>query len=349
MRLAEADLKLPENAAEVAGAGESAASQLAALRDLADRRGEELSEKDDIIQALTGKLEQVAEQLDRVKRSGADRGPRSAPPEPAAGHTLAVDGVQTLLGHFEGVDLGGSLSRLEAVLSEVREVVVSQRSPAEERVDSATPSQAASTDLLGGWDAIRSQFMADGDAPHAECVSEDAATDDATATEACEQPADVDCEAVTGGDGCEPKTADRAIAVPVEPPPVDPLPHGLPEPFDYAAASHEDLVEAIESRDRYITLLSRRASDRRAKLTVPTDWSQLSGAGEDLVDAVRRLHEELDDAVRTAEVDLCLERARLSRERTRLADLETSCVPQSDAAESETQPRWRRVLGITGD
>ena len=330
--------KAPE--ADVTADGQSAAHQLADLRDQLGRRDGELAEKDDIIGSLTEKLEQVAEQLDRAKRSGADRGPRGVPPEVAEQQERAAATLGEIAGHFEGVDLGGSLSRLEMLVSEVRDVVLSERRPAE----TADAFEAAETtpkpDLLGGWASIRDQFMGgEGDASE---VAADGGTPGSSADSAFDgdrTDSEADEAAPVGVVG------PVAIALPEEPPAVDALPDDLPEPVDFDAADRDELVAAVEVRDRYIGLLTRRVADRRAKLTVPTDWSLLAGDSDGLAEATRRLHEELDDAVRTAEVDLCLERARLSRERTRLEAMQPAAESDDKQAAAKSS-RWSRVLGV---
>ena len=312
---------------------EDAGAQLAALRGLVERQDDEITEKDEIIGTLTDRLEQVAEQLDRVKRSGADRGPRGVNPEIAEQTQSLGDGMKKLLGHFEGVELGGSLSRIEMLLGEVRDIVLTRPEPA---APAEEPAAKPKPDLLGGWDSIKSSLLGEGPAA-SEPAAETGDDDEPVAEAADDEPA---------AEAPVPRPA-GFVNLPEEPPPVDPLPEDLPEPVDTDSADRDELVAAIECRDRYINALTRRVGDRRAKLTVPTNWEALS-VEEELVEQVERLRDELEDAVRTSEVDLCLERARLSRERTRLDKLaETTPKPaDADAAPADKSGRWKRLLGI---
>lgn len=324
---------------------DSAASQMAALTARVSCQDSELAEKDEIISALTDRLELVAEQLDRVKRSGADRGPRGVPQELVVQQEETSSRINALFEQFDGIDIGHSFHRIEVMVGEVRDLIEKQAlaPPKHEPAlkNDAGPFAAQppkpQPNLLGGWDSIKSQLLGDSDVT-------------------VEEPsADEHAESDAGSESTVVEVPASAVAF-VEPPPIDPLPEGLPEPVDFETAERDQLVSAIEVRDKYINLLTRRVEDRRRKLTVPTNWDALAQAPEELLESVHRLHDELNDAVRTAEVDICLERARLSRERTHLEQLrakfETSNAAAADGSvasagsRDEKSGRWRRMLGL---
>lgn len=323
---------------------ETAGKQLAVLTSRIESQDAELVEKDDIICALTDRLEQVAEQLDRVKRSGGNRGPKAVPEELFAHQTATTAGIQTLVDQFEGIDVGQSFGRLEMLISEVRDLVIEQGAAAEPRstgTPDPVPVKSAPASALGGWESIKNQLL--GVEPAAvESADHDEAPSTAEHDESCEAAAVVSSVSIIAADA----------------PPIEPLPAGLPEPVDFENADRDALVEAIEARDKYITLLTRRVEDRRAKLTVPTDWDALASAPESLVEAVQQLHDELNDVVRTAEVEICLERARLSRDRTQLEHLKSQIETRQSSASREPSPssapedkssRWRRMLGLNSE
>lgn len=343
--------------------------QLAKLATRVDRQNEALQDKDDIIGALTDRLEQAAEQLDRLKRSGADRGPRGVPNEMFAAQESMRVGIESIADQFEGIDLGASFYRLELLMNEVRELVI--HAPTSDVSDSSTPQIESSSTNIGNaqpesvkdesasedslavsdWDAIKRQLL--GDEAEADEVTHEDEFEKCEDAQSSNKPLDsaLQLAAVEGlpSDDAEELPSDAAVVS------LEPLPDDLPEPVDLEFAEPEDLIDALEVRDRYISVLTRRLEDRHSKLTVPTDWDVLAQAPDSLVAAVHRLHDELTDAVRTAEVDICLERARLSRERTKLDKLSESIEEsreQADQSPKDSRPkdqsqRWRRMLGIS--
>lgn len=353
---------------------QNAAHQLAALTSRVDCQNTELNEKDEIISVLTDRLEQVAEQLDRVKRSGADRGPRAIPNDVLAHQEAASAGISALVQQFDGIDFANSFTRLESLVGEVRELVIEQadavsESNAASQSNAGTPDPAPNamtpTSLLGGWDSIKNRLLCE-EEPVEELVSpcstarndRDEATDqDLESSEQSNSSAATDTtktDEIEADDASAIAGASNEVTVSG---PLEPLPDDTPEPVDFENADRDDLVGAVEVRDRYISVLTRRIADRRSKLTVPTDWETIADAPEDLVANVTRLNDELYDAVRIAEVDICLERARLSRERTHLEQLkaiaETSGAIAADGNRGggkgdDKSSRWRRALGLNG-
>lgn len=339
--------------------------QLAKLATRVDRQNEALQDKDDIIGALTDRLEQAAEQLDRLKRSGADRGPRGVPNEMFAAQESMRVGIESIADQFEGIDLGASFYRLELLMNEVRELVI--HTPANAATDTPThqakpsnnnrsdPEPASETDPASSkdslapsdWDEIKRQLL--GDEANAHADKHEACEHSDTPDESCDPALQLTAVEGLPSDDVEQLSSDVAVVS------LEPLPDNLPEPVDLEFAEREDLIDALEVRDRYISVLTRRLEDRQSKLTVPTDWDVLAQAPDSLVTAVHRLHDELTDAVRMAEVDICLERARLSRERTKLEKLSESIdeaqehagqLPRDSRPKDQSQ-RWRRMLGIS--
>src|SRR6185369_14757427 len=86
----------------------------------------QLQEKEQLVAALTERLEQAAEQLDRVRRTGADRGARrgggggALPLELIEDHRTAIDELKQAVTRWEEMQAGLTLGRLETQIAELR-------------------------------------------------------------------------------------------------------------------------------------------------------------------------------------------------------------------------------------
>lgn len=341
---------------------EATSRQLVRLASRVDAQDDALREKDEIIGLLTERLEQAAEQLDRVKRSGADRGPRGVPTEVFEQQEAIHRDLENIATQFEGLDLGHSFHRLELLIGEVRDLVAQRPADAGEQASQAESPFAAlekheSADAgsdpvsMSDWDAIKNQLLG----------GEPVTLPDSDSNPNVPSLADVSEEPDGERSVVESTASEDVAAAPValdftSLPEPDPLPDDVPDGIDFETADRDELIAAIEVRDRYIGALSKRLSDRSVRLTVPTDWDALPETPDQLVAGLRRLNDQLSDAVRVAEVEICLERAKLSRERTRLEQLQDSIDARQESESSEPHEggkegsqRWRRVLGLSSD
>ena len=86
----------------------------------------QLQEKEQLIAALTERLEQAAEQLDRLRRSGADKALRTGggiPPELVEEQKQLVGDLQRVVQQWEDMQPGALLGRVEMQLGELRDLV----------------------------------------------------------------------------------------------------------------------------------------------------------------------------------------------------------------------------------
>ena len=285
-----------------------------------------IAEKDDLVALLTDRLEQAVERLDRLKRSGAKPQPADAPATGLGGE------IERLVQEWDTAQLPTAADRIEQQIAALQDAVRDgfadlHRQPPEPGEDAPTGS---------GWEAMKAALMA----------GESAGESTSAEPSAAEPGADIELDVPDELEVAVPQTVAE-----IEPPPLEELPPA-PAAIEVETCDAATLGEAVRVRDAYIIALTQRALDRRVKLEAPTDWEQIRGVPGELIKSVRRLHDELDDAVRMAEVQLCLERAKLSRERTELATLKAELAqPAAAPAPEETvkERRWRRMLGGSGD
>jgi hypothetical protein len=289
-----------------------------------------LTEKDQLVTALTVQLEEAAERIDRLQRQGNDRGAGargggSIPLEMLEEQRNIAENVEKFVVQWEEAQPTAALARIEMQLIELRELVVLQSGGGLPSSDDASHSysqaqaqpQSHGSSGLAGWEAMKASMLG------GEGAEEEVEEGDEPAEEYLE--------------------ADITI----------PAPNPVP-----ADADIRILHLAIEQRDAYIAALQqsiRRAELRHRKAAVL--------GGDDVPESLQHRLEELEhifeEQQRLAEVELSLERARLGREEMRLRhvdetltrELKRVATPSSKPTEKPTEEavkngRWRRILGI---
>jgi len=315
--------------------------EIAELRD-------QIEGKNELIAALVAELEQVAEQLDRAKRSGSDR-PRAIainsplPAEIVEDHQQVLVDLQEVVRQLEELQAASALGRIESQLADLRDLVasggntrryddhsvgpVSETSGVEfsvssiisrlanESKDLEDPPKAAET--VTNWETMKSQLL-----------SESVPT----------AVTDTQVEELVG------------------------LLDGLatPAPLDIDSASIDALKKACAERETYIVQVTRWVRTCRT-VSLPVNWDELQGIPDELRRQVNALSSRLEEQVRLAEVEMSLERARLAREKsqlqsdravmdkhmkrlgiTSLDELEDIAINSS----SSSDRRWMRFLGV---
>ncbi|QDV19739.1 Chromosome partition protein Smc [Gimesia panareensis] len=298
----------------------------------------ELQEKDQLVVMLTERLEQVAEQLDRRHRTGADRGMTVSggiPREVIEEQQKLTQDLHTFLEQMQGMETESSLARIEMQIAELKKMVEdgfvqgpaapkpsslvdylsTPNVPATEEVlpetqleptetESAEPppvtetTQPEADPSVSGWEAMKLKLLSGQGVD----VSSDLQDKPAPAAPAPEpQPAPVEHNsALLSG------SAGRTLAS-YKPP----LPEA-PAEINYDQASHEELTAAIRERDQYISLLIKRLREAETAV-IPVNWEAINNAPEDLVKHLQTLQHDLEHNLGLAEVEISIERARLSR------------------------------------
>jgi hypothetical protein len=309
----------------------------------------ELVQKDELIAALIHQLEQAVEQLDRLQRTGGNRGQSSQSSSPF-GHaeTLGdsqsplVDDLRRMADDWERSQPASMLERIESQLSAVHELMLDikrhdysgtekprvDNDDFEERVrrlnlgsESTAPHESVEKTLeqpSSSWDVIRKQYL----------------------------------ESEPASQQTDHQSADAELLKLISETPT-------PQEINFTAATIEDLKQAVVERDAYIVQLNRLFRTRNM-LSLPADWATLANVPAEMQVRVEALIEHLDVQVRLGEVEMSLERARLARERSQLqgereqiekhmrrlglnslADLDNI----SNATGTASDRRWMRFLG----
>ncbi len=294
----------------------------------------QLQEKDQLVQALTERLGEVAEQLDRARRSGSDKRGRPAgassemleqqrqlmenlsavteqwgdvQPRDAFGRLEArLDHMRTLLESAIGSGLAPSGLTPSELLPEAPEPRVAPAEPngtPQEQSD-APEDNETTEELLSGWEAMKAQLLSGNGGASTEPADEAPPASDET-------PPPVDSPPN--------ETADAATAEP-------PVSLGddveVPQPVDFESAGPEELEHAVDVRDHFIGFLTRRLRSEQHRTREATNWEELNNAPEELRERLQNLEADLEDRLRIAEVELSLERARLSRVQSRTEEMQ---------------------------
>jgi hypothetical protein len=337
-----------------ADANGSPDQQLAALQS-------QLKEKDALVAALTERLEQAAEKLDRVHRSGGDRGLRmgAIPPELIDQQMKLTEELKQAVERWEDMQAGAVLGRIEVQITELRDLVANglpaggggggwpapqgreAASGAAGRGESGGGSQGGGSGF-SGWEALKAGLMKGEGA---------ASTPQAQASRA-------PSAAPAPSGPAESAPAEDAVVINIEEVPP-------PDAIDPATADAEALRAAVERRDEYITYLTRKLRLANGRSIRLPDWEALNNAPEELVARLKDLEAQLDENLRLAEVELSLERARLAREAARLRlqqdqvekelkrlkldrpqGAATTAATHGGDPDNPTGRRWLRMLGM---
>ena len=287
----------------------------------------ELQDKEDLIHALTAQLEQAVDQLDRIHREGGDRGGRAA----SSSGGIAGDFVEEqrfvndrLSQWLDGWDQHQPFDILARIEQRIEDIV--------QRGISAAPAASFS-----GFDA-----PADVKEPE----------DSSAAWEEAKRKLLGD---MSFGDAA----AAPAVSPAQPQPPASLNDIDYPTPVDVDTAEHVVLVDAVETRDRYIAYLTQRL--RALEMQGPTNWDAMNNAPEELRARLQQLEADYREHLRREECDMALERARLAREQNRLkqdrhkmelqarklgfASDEFKLPPAAGESEGGEDRSWRKMFG----
>jgi hypothetical protein len=342
----------------------------------ADTLQKQLREKDQLVAALTERLEQAAEQLDRMRRTGADKGHRSTggsiPAELLQDQKQTLSELKKFVGNWDEIQPGETLARIESQVIEIRNLIASgsavvtpasspaaSTAPATARERPATAGGAAAASSQSGsnahspagktsnsswWEKQKAALLGEGH----ESAPEHEAAQAPPAGGATDSP-----PAQTNAD-TESDPSDRSAY-----PAADVVLPDLPPPVDFENLTLDDAKHAIRERDHVILQLHEPLLLLKAAAQLPANLQ----SRDNLPPAVRELIDELESQwqarFRQAELDLSLERARLAREQSQLRHQQEAVQKQlrtngsapreqPEAAEGEdstSRRRWFRFMG----
>ncbi len=280
-----------------------------------------LLERDHVVEMLTQRLEQAADQLDRVQRSGADRRRPTTgglPNDFIEGQQTLIEQMNRVLGEWEELQATQLLTRIESQIGEIKDLVTSRDGLPPLNTGGGTREQViANASLLkasappnlisqqehstsapiSGWEAIKASMMTGGSLSESPAESHTAESHTA--------PAPIEPVSTFSAKAAEEPEDNRSP---------------LPEPpafVDVDQASLEELQGAVLARDEFISRLLQRVTAPDQSTQIP-DWTQLAQVPDKLRRELDELRQRLQDKLRVAEVDLSLQRARVAREEARL-------------------------------
>ena len=293
-----------------------------------------LADREQLVSILTNRLEQAADELDRIKRSGgvlsgsgADGGDAASL---LAGHSEVAEKLDRFVNAWEERYEGPALRRMEAGIEELRERL----------------EQAALHGNFSSHDSTTSRFSLNDD---------DGAESNKQAESTLDSPNQPEQEIPEEVPTRRPLDAPvRLVLISSDDVPDD-LDVPLPEPIDDEDASPPELRKAITDRDAYIRWLCHQMRDITGRLE---GWlSEVQAESDDATLHVRvdELEKVIHDQLRIAEIDVSIERAKLSRDQARLNEQAEQLTRERDQLARAMNPnnsdddtpmlrRWKKFI-----
>lgn len=247
----------------------------------------DLQARDEIIAALTAQLEETVEKLDRLQRSSGDR--------PHGGHSNSTAHSSELIGRLEeALDVWNEqqpaerLARIEEGIEQILSCLASGENDHPE-VNAQDYWQAAKAKLLG--EEVDSATRIENEDHSIEAPPRKAVP-----------PAEVESTLSHSAEETLPEILPEA-----------PEPQPVPE-----GADADQLWEGIEARETYIRYLISRVRYAESRYVQPVPWEELSQSPEELKRRLLELEGQLTAQLKQAEISNSLERAALTRERSKL-------------------------------
>lgn len=297
----------------------------------ADRLAIELKRKDQLIAALTERLELAAEQLDRQSRTGETRGGRRAAAAIPAGlvaeHQEVVADLRELATRWQESQADVVLERIEQQMLELRDLVAGNLS------STAHATQGHVSDTAGHASGAAGSH----EAPHHLKSS---------ASPRLEESSHHDRHAAPVA---QPAAEDSRVAAAA----TDDLPVDLPAPVVFEGLQLPDAIAAICERDKCILKL-------REKIALTTCSTECCNSPEDIRNRLTELEVIWQEKFRQHELSLSLERARLARDEAEMKQKQERLAKDlsrlnlskgggkadnSTPQDSASHSRWMRFLG----
>ncbi|MCA8990180.1 MAG: hypothetical protein KDA78_21205, partial [Planctomycetaceae bacterium] len=317
-------------------------------------------EKDELVAALTARLEQAAEQLDRLHRLGVDRAlincattplppPPPRKPKPSKTEPLHED-LQKLIEQWDALQANNSFGRIEIQIGEVRDLIVQLSQSVREQqamvpqmpisasppIQPAPQAPAAHPDFEDGHVELPDNLFGEqkpqttpaspayeGDLSDWDSIKQNLlSTGGEGAAHAMPHPVD--------GEGAYSSAEEQSSQTDVARKEAEEaaflaelaelIPEGLRD-IDLDNASHNEISRALEERDEYI---SRLLNYITAVHKIDMNWDIISQGPEALHQRLLNLQSQLETKLRLAEVSIAVERAKLGRDEMRIRQLESN-------------------------
>ncbi len=299
----------------------------------------ELLEKEELIAALTERLELAADQLDRYQRNGKNYASTASSVSQSSNDQVElVQELQQMLKDQAGTSSNVSLEHISTQITELRQYIENNSVTSKKTENfQEQPVENSPTEPLSAWAAMKANILGD---------------------DAGISPDDEE----QSGDKAE--TIEKKVQELVEAPKITWESLTLPEEIDSEEIDSETLHNAITNRDRYITYLVQKIRIAET-VGLPDSWDEFE-VPEDLQQQLKHLATRLEETLRLSEIEISMERARLSREDLRLQMIEHQAIQklkklginiedeeidweELEANQPEQGSRWLRLLGIGND
>lgn len=329
------------------------AAQLAELTAENEALKTEILGKEDLITALTDRLEQAAEQLDRLRRSGADRGWRGGgglPADVIQDQRAAVEELKQIAARFDEMQAATTLGRLEMQVTELRDLIVTLQQNPQHRPEAASPQR---TPVFSGpagaaaftapapsgswWDRQKAAMLGD-DPPEESSRDGGSPADDPSAA---------------GDDGSGSETADQRM-VPDFSQFVFEIPSLPPEPH-WDELTLEHACALLRERDALLIQLREPLVQAQMANLFAQGFGSIAALPDDLRTELSDLEDQWEARFRKHETELSIERARLAREQMQARQLQEQLRKQVDDTgattsrsgdgETRAERRWFRFMG----
>ena len=341
----------------------------------------QLREKEQLVGALTERLEQAAEQLDRIRRTGVDKGRRplgggtgtTLPGDLVEDHKHTLEDLKRVITNWEDIQAGATLGRIETQIIELRDLITASlnggtfpvstsgsrtataaagstpaAAPARERsAETAAPHSASKASGNAWWEAQKAALM--GQPVPAEVQAALAAAE----TPAAPAPAEP-----AGKEPPAPESSCNLAEVVIP---------DLPAAVDLDNITLDDARAAIRERDRIIQQMREPLLLLKASGQIPLNLTSLENLPEPMRARITELETQWQAKFRQIELDLSLERARLAREQAAVHQQHEALQKQlrngafaikagagDDGSgrgdeNSSSKRRWFRFMGKTQD
>jgi len=318
----------------------------------------ELEQKEELISALTDRLSETADQLDRMRRSGGSSrtGGTGVPAELVDKQTQLTDQLESALTSWDESLPIERMDRMQESLDEILSKI--QHGVAVSHSENGTTANADTAEVenksteddsvasepetpMDFWEAAKARMMADEPGT------------DANASKPAEAPKPVEADTPV-----EPESEEKSeSAEAVEELPI-PQVSEPPVPEDYSEdAERESLLDALKERDKYIQYVISRLRTEQKECRGKIPWTELLEQPTDLTAAVEELQQQLNEQLKNAEIANSLERAAMGRERAKLFQvkqhleqqirrlgLTSQMEIQDESAEQKSESRWTRLF-----
>ena len=266
----------------------------------------QLAEKEELVSALTAQLEQAAERLDRIQRSGSDRGyvDGTSHDRQVGNNTQTVlTKVDQFVDDWNECEAPETLGRIESQLQEIQSLLKNSTPIAiPQPVGQQDNSEPNEQQGLDAWAAMKSSLLGE---------SESAEYNPDSYTEQSDEASDNEQVVEQVSEEVVEKEFELDLADP-------------PDPVAEENKDVEELHFAIDCRDDYITSIvhQMRELHRKSMRTTPVNWDELLDQPEEIRTQIEYLEAQLNEQLRFAEIEQSVQRAQLARKELRLKQLE---------------------------